>query len=85
MFPGFVTAYKDNKGYVHLYFFPGLDNRGKPIYRDIDLKHLNIKYDFKKNIDNSIDYKFYNKNIIKLHCKLLFNTTEEEFYQVIEV
>lgn len=85
MIPGFVTAYRDNKKYVHLYFFPGLDDQGKSIYRDIDLHHLNIKYDFKRNVDNSIDYKFYNKNIVKLHCKLLVNLTEEEIYQVIEI
>lgn len=85
MFPGFVTAYKDNKGYVHLYFFPGLDDLGRPIYRDIDLKNLKVKYERKKNSDNSVDFKFFNNNIIRLNCKLLVNLTEEEIFETIDL
>jgi len=85
MIPGFVTAYRDNKEFVHLYFYPGLDDHNRPIYRDIDLSHIDIKYDAKKHIDNAVDYKFYNKNIIKLHCKLLLNFSEKEIYEILEI
>ena len=85
MIPGVVTAYKDNSGYVHLYFYPGLDDFGRPIYREIDFKHINVKYDYVKNIDNSVDYRFTNKNIIKLHCNLINSLTEEEDYQILEL
>jgi len=85
MIPGFVTAYKDNKNYIHLYFYPGLDDLGRPIYRDIDLKNLKVKYERKKNSDNSVDFKFFNNNIIRLNCKLLVNLTEEEIFETIDL
>jgi len=71
MIPGFITTYKDIDGYIHLYFYPGIDKNDKSIYKDIDLSSLNTEYELKKNPDNSIDCKFLQKNIIKLHCKLL--------------
>ena len=85
MIPGFVTAYRDDDNYVHLYFFPGIDDDDKPIYRNIDLSHITIKYDINKQTDEGIDYKFYDKNIIRLHCKLLINLTEEEIYETLEI
>ena len=84
MFPGFVTAYKDNNQYIHLYFFPGLDDHNRPIFREMDLKNIKFKYEQRKNLDNSVDYKFYNKNIIRLNCKLL-DLNGEEIQKIIEI
>jgi len=71
MIPGFVTNYIDKEQYKHLYFFPGLDDNEKTIYNVIDLSHYTGKYDMLKNIDGSIDYKFYDKHISKIICKLV--------------
>ena len=37
MFPGFVNMYKDNDGFIHLYFFNGIDDDNENIYCDINL------------------------------------------------
>lgn len=78
MFPGFITVYKDNNNYIHLYFFPGIDDIGKSIYNDLDLSKC--EFDFIKNVnyDNSIDYKFLNKKIKKIYCKLVYSNTNSE-------
>ena len=55
-----------------------------PIYNDIDLSNINFKYDEIINIDGSKDYKFYDKNIIRLRCKLI-TKNDKEFNQVINV
>ncbi len=78
MFPGFVTGYIDIEGYKHLYFFPGVDDNGDLIYRDLDLSNINFKYDKIDNIDKSSDYKFYNKNIIKITCNLVKNNESKD-------
>ena len=78
MIPGFVTIYKDNNGYVHLYFYQGIDDDETPIYRDIDMSNINADYDISINEDKSKDFKFFNKHIVKIHCKLILNKTGEE-------
>lgn len=70
MFPGFVSTYRDKNNYVHLFFYPGNDN-GNIIYKEIDLSKCPFKYTEIKYIDGSIDYKFYDKHISKLKCKLI--------------
>lgn len=71
MFPGFVSSYRDINNNVHLFFYPGLDDNNRPIYKEIDLSECPYKYKEIKFLDNSIDYEFYNKNITKLVCKLV--------------
>lgn len=71
MIPGFVIAYKDEEDYIHLYFFPGIDEYDQPIYKDIDLSNCKFRYTKSRYLDNAIDYKFYDKRICKLTCKLL--------------
>ena len=78
MLPGFVTGYIDTEGYKHLYFFPGIDDNGDIIYRDLDLSNINFDYDKIDNIDKSSDYKFYNKNIIKITCNLVKNNKSKD-------
>lgn len=57
MFPGFVSLYKrDDKS--HLFFFPGIDDQGKPIYMSLDMTNIDSDYTFIKNPDKSIDYTF---------------------------
>ena len=71
MIPGFASNYIDKNNYRHLYFFRGIDDNGDPIYNNIDLSCYDYQYDFTENIDGSIDYKFFDKNIIKIICKLV--------------
>lgn len=77
MIDGFVVTYKDSENFIHLYFYPGIDKEGKPIYRDIDLSDCRFRHTKKKYIDNAVDYKFFDKRIYKLNCRLLdFNNNE---------
>ena len=71
MIPGFITNYIDKDNFRHLYFFNGIDDNDNKIYNNIDLSLYNDKYDYIENIDGSIDYKFFDKNIIKITCKLV--------------
>lgn len=76
MIQGFVANYIDNENYRHLYFFPGIDDNNNAIYNNIDLSKYDFKYEITTNIDGSIDYKFLDKHIIKITCKLYkFNNT----------
>ena len=80
MIPGFITAYKDKEQWVHLYFYPGVSEQGRPIYMDVDISDVMIRYSIQKHIDNSVDYKFYNKSIVKIYCKLItsdYNVVKE--------
>ena len=70
MIPGFATIYTDKEKLKHLYFYPGIDDNGEPIYRNIDLPNCPFKYDKIENEDSSIDYKFYN-DIKKIICNLV--------------
>lgn len=71
MIPGFVTIYTDKDKYKHLYFYPGLSDNDDPIYRNIELPDCQLKYDKIINEDFSIDYKFYERKIIKIICHLV--------------
>lgn len=73
MIPGFVTIYIDKDNYKHLYFYPGIDNDGEAIYHPIDWSDYSFKIDITNNEDGSIDYKFYDKSIIRITCKLIDN------------
>lgn len=70
-FPGFVNAYRDDEGYAHIYFFAGINEDGTPIYND-DIS-INDKFTHKdtRNEDGSIDIKFDDKNVVRIHCKLI--------------
>ncbi len=73
--PGYITAYKDNDGYVYLYMFPGI-YFDKHIYQYIDETKLSK---FNKEIldDSSVKYKFINKNIHKITALLISNFPEK--------
>lgn len=73
MIPGFVTIYIDKDNYKHLYFYPGIDNDDQSIYHNIDWSDYALKMDFIYNEDGSIDYKFYDKSIIRITCTLIDN------------
>ena len=76
MIPGFIINYIDNDKFKHLYFFPGIDDNGESIYNNIDLSNYALRYDKLINKDNSIDYKFYDKHIRKIICKLVTQNNE---------
>lgn len=78
LFPGFVTIFKDSSGYIHLYFYPGIDNFNQYYYNDLDLSDCKIKYKKYKHEDNSLEFIFEAKNIVKITCKLIskYNDTE---------
>jgi len=84
MLPGFVTAYRDSENFVHLYFYQGLKDN-KPIYANIDLSKIGQKYSTERHSDNSVDFKFFEKRIIKLNCKLIFENSGEEIYETLEI
>lgn len=71
MFPGYVTLYKDNADRVHLYFYPGIDDEGNTIYKDLDMSKANLSYEKIENTDNSKEFIFDRKDIIEMKCKLI--------------
>ena len=73
MFPGYVTMFKDKDKFIHLYFYPGLDNINNFYYRDLDLSNCQVEYSESINEDGSKEYIFENKNIIRIVCKLIDN------------
>lgn len=75
MFPGFVSLYKDDDNFIHLYFFPGIGDDNKIIYRSLDLSNVNYEYKYVKHDDKSVDYKFESKRIVKVVCTLIDNKT----------
>ena len=85
MFPGFVNTYKDDNNYIHLFFFPGIDEKGNNIYNNIDMSSFTSTYDMETNSDNSIDIKFHNRNIIKIHVKLIKNSDSSVEHRVLNV
>ncbi len=76
MIPGFVINYIDENKYKHLYFYPGIDDNNESIYNNIDLTNYTLKYDKVINSDYSIDYKFYDKHIKKIICKLVMHNNK---------
>lgn len=77
MFPGFVSLYKDNEGKIHVYFFRGIGNNNKPIYRTLDLSHIKEDYKFVELEDGAIDYIFSNPFLSSVTCKLVNMSTGE--------
>jgi hypothetical protein len=82
MFPGFITLYKDDNDYVHLFFYKGLTDNNTFYYNDLDLSalerggytHKTVNYN-----DNSKEYIFDNKNIRSMTCNLsTYNGKKEE-------
>lgn len=71
MIKGFVSTYKDEDDFVHLYFFPGIDDDDNKIYNDIDLSNCGVDFVEEKFNDNACDFRFVTKNIIKITCKLV--------------
>lgn len=76
LFPGFVTSFKDVSGYTHLYFFPGIDNKNKYYYNELDLSNSKIKYNTIKHDDGALEYVFLTKKTIRITCKLVSNENE---------
>lgn len=68
--------YKDNEDYIHLFFYPGIDNNNISIYNEIELSN-NVEYDKITYLDNSIDFKFKDKKIIKIICKFITKDNKE--------
>lgn len=73
MFPGYVTIFKDNEQFIHLYFYPGIDENDNFYYRDLDLSNCNINFTKNVNNDGSTEYVFENQKILKIVCKLIDN------------
>ncbi len=86
MLPFFIYSYKDKSNYIHLYFYPGLDDNDNKIYRDIELTHVD-KYKYSKfnNVDGSIEYIFENSNIIAFNCILYKLNSNKEIRKKILV
>lgn len=74
MFPEFATVYRDKQNQVHLYVFPGIDDEGRQIYRNMDLNNINLEYKYTKNDDKSFDFIILSP-IKKLTCTMIHNKT----------
>ena len=85
MFPGFVTYYKDNENFIHLNFYPGIDDNNTPIYRKIDLSKSGATFDEKLNSDGSYDFKFFNKTITSITCRLVNDKNGKVDYDNLEI
>lgn len=82
MIEGFVTTYKDEDDYVHLYFYHGIDDKHNIIYNDIDLTDCGVEYKERKLSDGASDYMFLNKNIVKISCTLVKQNGEIDFQEL---
>ena len=71
MFPGFISLYKDINNKVHVYFFRGIGDNFKPIYRTLDLTHIREDYKFTELEDGAVDYIFDNPFLSTIDCKLV--------------
>lgn len=69
-FPGFVSLYKDDNNKTHIYFFKGLTESMRPIYKNLDLSKIKFPYKFTEYPDKAIDYVF-NDDIKTVHCDLI--------------
>lgn len=69
-FPGFVSLYTDSFGKSHIYFFKGLTENFKPIYKSLDLSNIKQPYKFTEYPDKAIDYVFEGR-IDKVECNLV--------------
>ena len=85
MFPGFVTIYYDEQKFIHLYFFPGINNNGNQIYRKMNLNKSGILYKETVNEDKSIDFKFLDKNIKSFTCRLVNNESGQVKVKIINI
>lgn len=77
MFPGFVSLYKDSTSRLHVYFFRGIGDNLKPIYRTLDLTHIREPYKFTELEDGAVDYIFDNPFLSTIDCKLVNISTGE--------
>ena len=71
MLPGYITLYKDDDGFIHLYFFQGLTDDNRTYYNKLDLPNDKYKYKVIVNNDNSSEYIFENKRIKSMSCNLV--------------
>lgn len=70
MFPGFVSVERDLENRPHLYYFPGIDDEGKPIYKNLDLQSITLEYTYEKYDDGAFEFVF-NSAIKHLECTLV--------------
>lgn len=75
IFPGYVTMFKDSDGFIHLYFFPGIDDNESLYYRDLDLSNCHMVYKEIDYKDSAKEFIFENKKIVKILCKLVDNNS----------
>lgn len=71
MLPGFVIPYRDATGNVHMYFYPGYDDRGRRIYRDIVWSGGTAVPVAGMMTDGARDYNFMTPGIRRISCKLV--------------
>ena len=74
MIPGFVSAYKDNDKFVHLYFFPGIDEQNMPIYKDIDLSNKNYIWQIEQALYEN------KRGISEFYVNAIMNTLSLQLY-----
>ena len=80
MFPGYTVIFKDEQSFIHLYFFPGIDDNDNFYYRDLDLSNCQVKYTESINVDGSKEYVFENKNEIVFSKNNIKSITTNKLY-----
>jgi len=71
MLPGFITLFKDDDGFVHLYFFQGLTDENRSYYNKLNLQNTKYKYKLIEHKDHAFEYIFENKRIKSMTCNLV--------------
>lgn len=84
MLPGYITLYKDDDGFIHLYFFQGLTDDNRTYYNKLDLPNGKYKYKVINNEDNSYEYIFENKNIKRISCNLI-SYNNNSFNKILDI
>ena len=79
LFPGYVTVFRDEKKYIHLYFFPGIDMYNQYYYNMLDLSDCKVKYKQIQHSDNAMEFIFLNRKIFKISCKLISKYNDIEY------
>ena len=58
---GFVTSYRTDDNIRHIYFFPGKNESGNPLYKMYFITK-DIDYRYSRESDGAIDYIIINSN-----------------------
>lgn len=71
MFPEFATTYRDTNNKIHLFFFPGMDDSSKNIWKRLDLSKTDLKFEKHDFNDGAEEFIFEREDITRITCRLI--------------